>query len=253
MRHAIWLAALTTTLLAAPTQTKRDSTEWTPTLAGYFDVVYSYIEEAKAAGASPPSCDLSKAAMPVASTPLPTPDGLSLVHVAVGRGVQNYTCANATATPAAVGAVAKFYNASCVAADYPDLLGLIPTVALSYRVPSAADAPLEPSDLSLSSHHFFSNTSTPVFAFDVSTGPQLGRVSAEKVKDSAAPSNAPAGVNGQGNGAVPWLYLTSRPDTVGNIKAVYRLSTAGGSPPASCANQASAFSVDYSAIYWFWE
>ncbi|EXJ95096.1 hypothetical protein A1O1_00215 [Capronia coronata CBS 617.96] len=252
MRYAVLLASMATTLLAAPTLT-RDTMAWTPTLAGYFDVVYSYIQQARATGGSPPACDLSKAAMPIAPTPLPTPDGLKLVHVAIGRGVQNYTCANSTATPAAVGAIAKFYNASCVASDYPDLLDLIPTVALSYPVPSGADSPLEPSDLGLSSHHFFSNTTTPVFSFDVSSGPQLGRVTAQKTNDSVAPSNAPVGVNGQGNGAVPWLYLKSRSTTVGDIKAIYRLSTAGGSPPPSCADQPSTISVDYSAVYWFWE
>ncbi len=51
------------------------------------DVVFQYIQQAKAGGASP-TCDLSKAAMPVAPTPLPAPSGLTLEHVALGRGVQ---------------------------------------------------------------------------------------------------------------------------------------------------------------------
>lgn len=88
MRYAILLASLATTLLAAPTHTQRDTAKWTPALAGYFDVVYRYIQEAKATADSPPTCDLSKAVMPVAPTPLPAPDGLNLVHVAIGRGVQ---------------------------------------------------------------------------------------------------------------------------------------------------------------------
>jgi len=216
------------------------------------DVVFHYIQQAKA-GAASPTCDLSNAAMPVAPTPLPTPSGLTLEHVALGRGVQNYTCANATATPAAVGAVARFYNASCVASDWPDLLPIMPNLALQYPLPSDPNAPLEPSNLALSTHHFFSNTTTPVFAFDAPTSPKFGTVFAQKVNSSDAPANAVVGASGQGNGAVSWLYLTSRADTVSDVKAVYRLNTAGGSPPATCQGQPSAFSVDYSAVYWFYK
>ncbi len=123
---------------------------------------------------------------------------------------QNYTCANATTTPAAVGAVANFYNASCLAADYPDLLALLPNLALQYPLPTETDAPLEPSDLTLSAQHFFSNTTTPVFAFDAPTSPDLGTVFSQKTNSSDAPANAVPGINGVGNGAVDWLFLTSR-------------------------------------------
>ncbi|KAJ9616672.1 hypothetical protein H2200_000391 [Cladophialophora chaetospira] len=243
---------MATTLMAAPVAPNQF--EWTPTLAGYFDVVFQYMQQAKGPGGRPSrTCDLSRAAMPIAPTPLPFPPGLVLEHVAVGRGVQNYTCANATAIPTAAGAVAKFYNTSCIAADYPDLLGLIPNLALQYPLPPNPTAPLEPADLQLSTHHFFSNATTPVFAFDAVTSPKLGTVFAAKGNSSEAPANAVAGVSGAGNGAVPWLYLTSRPTTQGDIKAVYRLNTAGGQPPATCANMPAAFSVDYAAIYWFWK
>ncbi|KIX07351.1 uncharacterized protein Z518_02004 [Rhinocladiella mackenziei CBS 650.93] len=252
MKYFLLLASLASIILAAPTP-PAGTFEWTPTLAGYFDIVFQYIQRAKAAGTPSSRCDLSRAAMPIAPTPLPNPSGLTLEHVAVGRGVQNYTCANPTATPAAVGAVARFYNSSCVAADYPDLLALLPTLALQYPLPTDPDAPLEPSDLTLSVHHYFSNSTTPVFAFDAPTSPDLGKVFAQKEESSLAPSNAVAGVDGVGNGAVDWLYLTSRSTTVGDIKAVYRLNTAGGSPPATCADQPSAFSVEYAALYWFYK
>ncbi|KAK5554981.1 hypothetical protein LTR46_007185 [Exophiala xenobiotica] len=251
MKYLFSLACLATSILAAPAPPK-GTFEWTPTLAGYMDVVFHYIQQAKA-GAASPTCDLSNAAMPVAPTPLPTPSGLSLEHVALGRGVQNYTCANATATPAAVGAVARFYNASCVASDWPDLLPIMPNLALQYPLPSDPNAPLEPSNLALSTHHFFSNTTTPVFAFDAPTSPKFGTVFAQKVNSSDPPANAVVGASGQGYGAVSWLYLTSRADTVSDVKAVYRLNTAGGSPPATCQGQPSAFSVDYSAVYWFYK
>jgi hypothetical protein len=130
---------------------------------------------------------------------------------------------------------------------------LLPNLALQYPLPPDPTGPLEPSDLTLSTHHFFSNATTPVFAFDAPTSPSLGRVFAQKSNSTDAPSNAVPGVSGVGNGAVPWLYLTARPTTEGDIKAVYRVSTAGGNPPATCADQPAAFSVDYSAIYWFYK
>lgn len=118
-----------------------------------------------------------------------------------------------------------------MASNYPDLLTLLPNLALQYPLPENTNAPLEPSGLTLSANHFFSNTTTPVFAFDAPASPDLGTVFAQKINSSDAPVNAVAGVNGTGNGAVPWLYLTSRSDTVGDIKAVYRVATAGGTLP----------------------
>ena len=163
--------------------------------------------------------------------------------------LQNYTCPNATATPIAAGAVARFYNASCLAADYPDLIGLAANIAYERPLPEDPLAPLEPSNLELSTHHFFSNGSTPVFAFDAPDSPNLGKIFAQKVNESIAPANAVK----NDNGVVPWLYLTSRSTTEGDIKAVYRVNTAGGSAPATCKDQPSTFDVDYSAVYWFYK
>lgn len=67
---------------------RRDEYAWTPSLAAYYEKVALYIQEAKSSGQAPGSCDLAGTAPPLAPTPLPTPDGLVLAHVAVGRGVQ---------------------------------------------------------------------------------------------------------------------------------------------------------------------
>ncbi len=74
---------------------------------------------------------------PAVPVGLPPPTaGLALKHVAIGRGVQNYTCdlANATAVPVSIGAVATLFNASCVAGTYPDLLNMLPRVALQFNL-----------------------------------------------------------------------------------------------------------------------
>ncbi len=80
--------------VAAPSATletrQQDGHPWTPTLAGYYEKVAQHIQDARKRPGypNPPSCDLSQATLPVAPTPLPSPDGLRLAHVAVGRGVQ---------------------------------------------------------------------------------------------------------------------------------------------------------------------
>lgn len=88
MKYLVLFAWLATAITAAPTAPTKGTIEWTPTLAGYFDVVFQYIQQARAVGAAEPKCDLSSASMAIAPTPLPPPAGLTLEHVAVGRGVQ---------------------------------------------------------------------------------------------------------------------------------------------------------------------
>jgi hypothetical protein len=86
MKYSILLASMATTLMAAPVAPNQF--EWTPSMAGYFDVVFQYMQQAKTPGRPAGTCDLSKAAMPVAPTPLPFAPSLVLEHVAIGRGVQ---------------------------------------------------------------------------------------------------------------------------------------------------------------------
>jgi hypothetical protein len=86
MKYSMIIASMATTLMAAPVAPNQF--EWTPTLAGYFDVVFQYMQQAKTPGRPAATCDLSRVAMPIATTPLPFPPGLVLEHVAVGRGVQ---------------------------------------------------------------------------------------------------------------------------------------------------------------------
>jgi hypothetical protein len=170
--------------------------------------------------------------------------------------LQNYTCAGASAqyTPVSIGAIASLYNASCIAANYPDLLSMLPALALEFAAPPQPSEVLAPSNIDLCGHHYFATNTTPVFNLNVSPDPaeQLGNVVAKKVANSTAPANAMKGVNGQGNGAVPWLYLTATNETQGDVKAVYRINTAGGSPPKTCENSTAEFSVQYAAEYWFY-
>jgi hypothetical protein len=223
-------------------------------LSNYFSMLGSKVQAGRNMAAAP-VCNLNNAVMPVAS-PTPLPDasaGLKLVHVAVGRGTQNYSCtANATAAPVALGAIATLYNASCVASTYPDLLAQLPNVALQFNLTSPDQASLSPSNLAISGHHYFSNSTTPAFNLDT-TAMQLGIAPCAKNNSVAAPADASVGQDYTGFGAVPWLKLITRDGATGNLEEVYRLNTAGGNPPATCAGMPTTFEVQYAAEYWFWQ
>ncbi|OTB05231.1 hypothetical protein M426DRAFT_141374 [Hypoxylon sp. CI-4A] len=244
------------TVIAAPTwptfnwdAAKPDGLE---TVSEYFNMLASKVELGKSM-AEAPVCDLSKAQMAAAPTPLAAPSaGLVLKHVAIGRGTQNYTCdaTNATAVPVAVGAVATLFNASCVAATYPDLLGMLPKLALQFNLTEQEDARMGPTNLIISGKHYFTNTTTPFFNLDT-TQYQIGEAGCSKDSQTNAPDDAPKGQ--QGEKAVAWLRLKTHTGSTGNLQEVYRIQTAGGSPPATCQGQPAAFEVQYSAQYWFWE
>ena len=140
----------------------------------------------------------------------------------------------------AIGALATLYNASCVASTYPDLLAALPNVALQFNLTSNDQKALSPSNLAISGHHYFSNTTTPDFDLN-SGGLSLGFAPCLKNNTVAAPAGAPVGQGGQGYGAVAWLKLLTRDGATGNLEEVYRVNTAGGSPPATCAGMPATF------------
>lgn len=173
-------------------------------------------------------------------------EGLFLRHVAVGRGTQNYTCdtSNATAIPVAAGAVATLYNSSCLVSTFPDLASKMPEVSLQFNLSDAEQQVLSPSNLAISGHHFFSNSTTPDFDLS-SEGLSLGQAPCQKVASVPAPVRATKGQGNVGYGTVPWLKLSTRDGATGGLKEVYRVNTAGGSPPPTCAGQPAAFEVQY--------
>jgi hypothetical protein len=72
------------------------------------------------------SCNLTSAVLPQRGSPPELPDpspGLTLKHVGMGRGTQNYTCATAdgNSVPVAIGAVASIYDASCLISSNSEL------------------------------------------------------------------------------------------------------------------------------------
>ena len=177
---------------------------------------------------------------------------MTLFQVALGRGTQNYTCdlSNATAVPASVGAVATLFNFSCVAAQKPELLNKLPSIALNQPVPSANNTDQTVLNDLTSGHHYFVNSTTPFFNLDTSVN-SYGMGALAKANASDAPTNSTPAPHGQtGYGAVQWLRLNQISYAENQWKAVYRLNTAGGDPPKTCVGQPASFEVQYAAEYW---
>jgi hypothetical protein len=252
-------SALCAVALASPTLTYSHGAAERPAemkvLSDYFSMLGHKVQAGRLMSEAP-VCNLDNAVLPVASpTPLPAvSQGLKLKHVAIGRGIQNYTCSttNATAPPASIGAIATLYNATCIASTYPDLLTALPNVALQFNLTSYDQATLSPSYLTVSGHHYFSNSTTP--DFDLKTpAMDLGFIPCAKNNTAPAPAAASVGQGGVGHGAVAWLKLVARDGATGNLQEVYRINTAGGNPPATCAGMPATFEVQYSAQYWFFQ
>ncbi|KAA6412176.1 MAG: hypothetical protein FRX48_04327 [Lasallia pustulata] len=254
MHYELLLVAALSSLAASASIASRENHDWPAPVRDYYSAVGKRVAAVKKTdnNLTPPACDLASAVPPAAPTPLPAPSpGLAVYHVAIGRGTQNYTCAsNSSAAPVLIGARASLYNASCIAALYPDVLATLPAAALAYPVPTSSN-PLAPSNLLLSGHHYFSDPTTPTFNLVTSNG-DFGVTYSKKKAASAAPTVTTSNIVGYGN--VPWLQLQAvvEEGSEGVVQEVYRLNTAGGAAPPTCAGQQGAFQVEYAAEYWFY-
>jgi len=263
MKLLLRLACLATVAIAAPTAHWGQDAEANGGRGAYngwdeTSKASSYSDFGKAwhhgRGSKRGSCDLKNAVMPAAPIPLPPPTaGLTLAHVAIGRGSQNYTCdpTNSTAAPVAAGAVATLFNVSCLAADMPDLLSRICPIALDLPIPTSADYN-SPLYQGMSGKHYFTDSKTPYF--DLDTGVHAYGYGAFKKGDSTpAPEDGVPGPYNSGNGPVAWLRLDAKSQDGQVFKEVYRLNTAGGQPPKTCEGMAEAFEVPYAAEYWLYK
>ncbi|KAI4716950.1 hypothetical protein E4T48_06859 [Aureobasidium sp. EXF-10727] len=177
-----------------------------------------------------PSTTLSQNTVPLNG--LPAPSALSLKYITLGVGTQNYSCSAAGAVPTAIGAVADLYDASLLKS--PARSSLIPSfAAVAYSTHTWFDLPTL-------GHHWFSAAGVPTFNLE-----GCAFLSAKKVANVPAPSSSI-------DGSVDWLFLQDDGRGVSkNLKAVYRVETAGGSPPATCSS-AGVVKVPYAAEYWFY-
>ena len=122
---------------------------------------------------------------------------------------------------------------------------MLPRVALQYNLTGTNQISLSPSNLQISGHHYF-EAAVPTFNLDT-TSMNLGIAPTSKNSSVNAPAGAPLGQYNQGFGSVAWLKLLATEAATGNIEEVYRVNTAGGNPPKTCAGMPSDFEVQYSA------
>lgn len=204
---------------------------------------------------------------------LPAPTG-ALKYVAVGHGIQNYTCTAATGAGTSAGALAVLYDitplfpgSGASAVDQAtwdalsvDILHKLP-LPLNLASPTGAEATADPfpapADVTVGStalkflaHHYFDAGLNPTFALTASPGNEL--FVGKKNVGINAPSTADAGLD-PATGAVAWLQLGQQPAAVSKgVSLVYRVVTAGGNSP-QCTEVGQKFSVPYGAQYWFYE
>lgn len=212
------------------------------------------------------------------------PTTVTLKKIALGHGIQNYSCSSATAAaPDSKGALAVLYDITALypgtpktglsAAAFAALtttvlwtqplpLNLVDTVAAAAGVvlPSknyvATSSPFQaPADLVLGNlpplrtlgHHYFDAAGIPNFdLFSIGLVANVVKLAGVNGPDSAdkGPLNT---------GAVQWLELgDSAKGLSKGLSYVYRVVTAGGANEA-CSTTGDGFaSVPYSAQYWFY-
>ncbi|KAK2134236.1 hypothetical protein NOF04DRAFT_1367406 [Fusarium oxysporum II5] len=209
--------------------------------------------------ASPPIDKLcpSQSGMPAKPNPtlpsnggaseLPEPSqGVALKHIALGFGIQNYTCADTDTTPKSVGALAVLYDvthlypgqshSSLTQAEWASLPG---EVLNTLKVP----LDLNENEISYLGHHYFNSVGVPTFDLDKAC--QL--LIAKKIDGIKAPDSSPSGPDG--TGAVDWLFLGDAGGSHG-ISFVYRVLTASGASH-ECKTK-GVDSTSYAAMYWFY-
>ncbi|KAJ1300388.1 hypothetical protein OPQ81_005207 [Rhizoctonia solani] len=203
-------------------------------------------------------CPISNAKLSVPSgqTAITVPTGTP-VYIALGVGVQNYTCGS-TGTFASVGAVAKLFDISCLVNTplFPGIQDVVFAVtgnAKGQELVSKIETVLKCSPVTLGDHYFIPNPAvngtglTPVFDFraGVKKGDPSGFVAVKKLGSTPSPA---------GSSNVDWLMLQNIGGTIGGSLAntVMRVDTKSGQPPASCTPNAT-ISVPYTTKYWMYK
>ncbi|KAF8157703.1 hypothetical protein K438DRAFT_1620560 [Mycena galopus ATCC 62051] len=199
-------------------------------------------------------CDTSAAKMdlPTNQTVLVSPTTAPL-FVALGVGVQNYTCTATTSKYTSIGAVASLFDISCL--DQTPAFATIQTSAFSKWSATSSGASantigsLVGAPNLLGYHYFVTSPSgtglSPKWDF-TSTGRFAGNSSAfvigAKTGDLAAPTNPAVNVD--------WLQLANAEGSLAS--EIFRIDTVNGQPPTSCVAGSADISVKYAAKYFLY-
>ncbi|GJE92675.1 hypothetical protein PsYK624_088300 [Phanerochaete sordida] len=190
--------------------------------------------------------------LPGSTSALPAPPAGDPSFIALGVGVQNYTC-GATGTYTSTGAVAELFNLAC--ADESAFNIITDVVSAAWQAAPASFTPQELiSDLAvfhpaivLGQHYFIANPTGGLSPkWDFTSASLAGHPDAFVV--GARTGDVPAPTNPAVN--VDWLSLKNASGDLAT--AIYRVQTRGGQPPTSCTLGTPDISVRYVSQYWFY-
>ncbi|KAL8908283.1 MAG: hypothetical protein Q9207_000905 [Kuettlingeria erythrocarpa] len=257
------LASALSTSTSALAIEKRHRHAWPQAIRSYYVAAAEQLSHLRSttsrstlASLTPASCNIASPKMPSISGLPPVSDGLSLYHVAVGRGTQNYTCdiAHPSSAPVAAGASAILYNTTCMASVAPVALSKITAASLNLPTPQENKL-LFPAQALSSGNHYFTDT-TPTF--NLHTAKANYGIQFTKLLTKVPVPDDMQQLGQDQSKAVPWLKLSSSnapnglPSDASPVKEIFRINTAGGSAPKTCDAMPATFEVQYAAEYWFW-
>jgi len=172
-------------------------------------------------------------------------------YIALGVGVQNYTCNATSLTYTNVGAVAELFDISCLYGTNEFSKVQDDAYTLWNKVPSDVTAQsviqiLGDKPFVLGQHYYVPNpvAATPAispkwdFTSDADKGNAEAFVIGAKVGDLPAPT---------GPSDIDWLQVKNVQGELATT--LYRVDTKAGQPPSSCT-AGSTISVKYTAKYW---
>jgi len=195
-------------------------------------------------------CDISaaKLSLPSNQTVLAEPT-TAPKFIALGVGVQNYTCNATSLTYTNVGAVAEMLDISCLYGKSEFESITMEAFKAWVNLPSSFTAQdvitvLGNQPVVLGQHYFVPNTPAPSPKWDFTSDSEKGDPDAFII--AAGVGNIPSP---DGNNDITWVQLKNVQGQLAD--SVYRVKTVGGQPPASCTAGAAPLSVKYTAQYWF--
>ncbi|RVD81429.1 uncharacterized protein DFL_009293 [Arthrobotrys flagrans] len=174
-----------------------------------------------------------------------------LAKIVLGYGSQNYSCVNGVAT--SNGAVATLYDLSCAFAVSPEWADVVTRGAVQMD-PTAQFAGLQMLKNMLNAqfisgvHYFKGDFATPTFEFTDKTK----LISGLAGKIPALPGSD-TGKRPDNFGAVPSLRLVAKQGMGSTYSTIYRLHTAGGSPPLGKCLWQGQRQIPYAAQYWVYK
>jgi len=197
-------------------------------------------------------CNLSHATLsvPADQTALTTPTSAPS-YIALGVGVQNYTCNATSLTYSSVGAVAELFDVSCLygTPEFSKIQDDSYTL-WSHAPPSVTAqgiiAKLGSGPPVLGQHYFVPNPNgSPTLSpkWDFTSGAKKGNPQAFVIAAKTGGIPAPSGKND-----IDWLQLKKVQGELADV--LYRVATKGGQPPASCTANSPLLSVKYISLYY---